>query len=74
MIERSNRDKEKRNTDGEGSTGGETEGIEPEGAGAEVMEALKVTLPCGRSVLELLVAVIAVVLLQGHASGYDLGV
>lgn len=41
-------------------------GVVPEGAGALVLGALEVALPGGGGVLELLVAVIAVVLPQGH--------
>jgi hypothetical protein len=44
-------------------------GVVPEGAGALVLHALEVALPGGGGVLELLVAVVAVVLPQGHRVG-----
>lgn len=45
------------------------DGVVPEGAGALVLHALEVALPGGGGVLELLVAVVAVVLPQGHRVG-----
>ena len=65
----------KREEEGEGS--GEegrqltlvADGVVPEGAGALVLGALQVALPGGGGVLELLVAVIAVVSPQRHPLG-----
>lgn len=45
------------------------DGVVPEGAGALVLGALQVALPGGGGVLELLVAVIAVVFPQRHPLG-----
>jgi len=45
------------------------DGVVPEGAGALVLGALQVALPGGGGVLELLVAVIAVVSPQRHPLG-----
>jgi len=45
------------------------DGVVPEGTGALVLDALEVAPPGGGGVLELLVAVVAVVLPQGHRVG-----
>lgn len=45
------------------------DGVVPEGAGALVLRALEVALPGGGGVLELLLAVVAVVLPQRHPLG-----